>query len=144
MGSSLTGILYYGFPIPGLRELLINELKDYDDLNNQWRCQHEPVVPEDKGDYRTPEWDEWREKLVAYKGSPDHIEIDCSGTEGSDDPHYVHAIALVIYSDCEESVPLSDYDLGPHPEHDAAIKRFCEMFGIEYRQPGWHLTALYF
>lgn len=140
MGCDPQAILYYGFPIgePG------EELEfDVWDVEKAWIEKMAPPQPESDGSYQSPEWDAWREKNREWEASPENVAIWFSGCD-SYQGHYVHADALkksVTWTDC---LPISPEDIPPSHEHDAQIKAFCEFAGIEYKQPGWHLAALYF
>lgn len=139
MGADPDGIIYYGFPIEDWED---NELS-YHDINDEWEDLHRPAQPANKDDYRTPEWDEWRQRLREWQKGPENIQVDWSGGEMCE-AYYVSAEGLKLSVEWNEQIPLAGRTFGPQPEADEQLKRFCEKFGIEWKRPGWHLAARYF
>ncbi len=91
MGCDPKAILYYGIEL-GDEE----PEKDGDDsfsISEKWAELRGPKKPKDKGDYRTPEWDAWREANQEWKKTPENVEIGCSGYDASFN-YYVHCAAL--------------------------------------------------
>lgn len=140
MGCDPKGILYYGVKLDAEPEF------DDMDANDAWAEANRPAQPEDKSDYKTPAWEEWREKLRVYEKSPRNVEIDWSGTdECHDEGWYVHCEGLEKTVTWDQHLEIGGMDLAKnHPEADAAIKEFCERFGLEYKTPSWHLACRYF
>jgi len=130
-------LLYYGFPIG---EEMPDGI-DYFDASQKWEEAHRPKEPDDRSDYRTPEWDEWRARLQEWKKSPEYVEVGWSGAENCE-CYYVHAYGLLISVEWGEQIEVNL--ASPGPEWDEQIRRFCESCGLEFNQPKWYLAARYF
>lgn len=141
MSSDPSAIIYYGFPIDCPDEG--SGGKCYHDMNSEWKTHAGPQEPLDKSNFRTPDWDAWRDNVREYEKTNRHVTIAWSGASDSES-YYVSAEGIKHEVEWDEQKPLTGVDLGPQPEADRHIKEFCEMFGIEFKQPGWHLAALYF
>lgn len=144
MSTDPKGILYYGIKLDTEPEWPDDD--DYQDKNDAWKERHRPQQPEeDGGDYRTPEWDAWRAANRIYEASPKHVEIDWSGTDSChDDGWYVHCPGLEKSVTWDGHLDLAGMTLDRNSEADAALKEFCEEFGLPYKQPSWHLACQYF
>ncbi|HAR37541.1 MAG TPA: hypothetical protein DCS09_02580 [Porphyromonadaceae bacterium] len=136
MGADPEAIIYYGFPID-------KPEFDYFEASEEWKDKRKPKEPEDKGEYRTPEWDEWRSKLREWETTVENIEITWGGAEDCEQ-FYIHAPALRLSVEWGEQKPLEEVDFSKRNDADTFIELFCKQFGLEYKQPGWHLAARYF
>jgi hypothetical protein len=139
MSADPEAIIYYGFPLEDYED----EEYSYHDRNDEWEQLKRPEQPADKGNYRTPEWDAWREKMAIWSKSPENIEIEWSGGENCE-AYYIHASGLKHSVEWNEQKPLAGISFESQPEADEQLRQFCEKFGIEWKQPGWHLAARYF
>lgn len=141
MSSTPKAILYYGFPIECPDEETHG--KDYHDMNSEWSNTFGPQQPSDESNYSTPEWDQWRENNRDFEKSTRNIQIEWSGGDECE-AYYMHAEGLEQTVEWNEQKPLADIDLGVKADADSSLKEFCEMFGIEFKKPGWHLGVKYF
>lgn len=139
MSSSPEAIIYYGFPLPDFDD----DGDRSEDQNHEWNQEKRPEEPADHSDYKTPEWDVWREKFRAWEASPENIRIEWSGGE-SYEAYYVHAKGLSHSVEWSEHKPLAGVDFGPQPAADEQLRLFCDRYGIEWTKPGWHLATRYF
>jgi len=145
MGCDPKAILYYGIKLGSEPEWPEDGGVDYHTVNDDWQKMKGPKRPEDHGNYRTPEWDEWRAKLKVYEASPLSVKIDWSGTdECHDGGWYVHCDGLERCVEWDDHLNLAGFELGRNAEADAALKEFCEAFCLIWKQPSWHLACQYF
>jgi hypothetical protein len=137
MSTDPHGILFYGFPVPTLT------VDDYE-LSDIWNKEHGPPSPEDRSNYKTPEWDEWRNKNAAYEQTPQHVEVTWSGGEGCQQ-YYVHCPSYEkkVWWDKLKLITVDDLAV-PHEEAKRYLHEFCDRFNIPKGEPGWYLAALYF
>lgn len=138
MGTDVTAILFYGFPLPKLAV-------EVWDLNDEWQKEHRPDQPSDDSDVRTPEWDAWRKELCRYETTPEHVTIRFSGCE--ENPSYwLHCPCYAVSVDWEELAEISASTL-TRVDVEAAkrwLEEFCDKFNLPKRKIGWYLAARYF
>lgn len=136
MSADVTAMLFYGFPLPTLKV-------DSHDLNDEWCFTRRPKQPEDKSDYKTPEWDRWREQLRRWESTPEYVRIDFCGSEQSD-RDFIHCPCMKIKVEWNEVQKVSAADLIESPEAEKCIHEFCDQFNLPKRPAGWYLAARYF
>lgn len=136
MSTDPSGILFYGFPLPSL-------IVDYHDLNDQWEEDHAPPTPKDKSNYRTPEWDEWRERNRQWEATLENVRIDWSGGENCE-KYYLHCDGLKKSVDWDEQIVVTQADLAHQEEAAKFLHAFCDRFNLPKQQPQWHLATRYF
>lgn len=137
MGTDVSGILFYGTPLPDFDEDL-----DYHDLNDQWERLHQPKQPVDDGKYNSPEWDAWRIAKREWALSAQNIEIRWSGSENCN-AYYIHVAGLKIEADWSDQIDITSR-LGIPPDAQQWLDQFCDLFKFERVKPAWHLAARYF
>jgi hypothetical protein len=136
MSTDPHGILFYGFPIP-------TPTVDYLEVNDSWAEEFRPPQPEDRSDYRSPEWDQWRTDLRVYEQTLRHVEITWSGGDGCEQ-YYVHCPALEKKVEWDEQREITIEDLTAFDDAERYLHEFCDRFNIPKGEPGWYLAALYF
>jgi hypothetical protein len=133
MSSDATAIVFFGFRLPSLKV-------DEEELNEEWRKEFGPKEPEYKGDYKTPEWDGWRERLHAWEATPQNVAIGWCGDSG-DQKFYVHCACF------EQEVDWNFRRLELTPVTTEAhqwLNAFCDRFNLPKKEAGWHFGARYF
>lgn len=150
MGSEPHGLVFYGFPLVDEDGEPVNpwaseddEEEEGDDPYCDWgerlAIARGAAKPEHK-DYNSSDWGTFfKKKAEAKEASPINVAlagygeclIDCIVIKES----YVRA-------EWGEVLPLKT--LETKPEWDGQLREWCETLGIEYRQPGWFVAALYF
>lgn len=144
MSTDPHGILYYGIALEETeQEKFRGSDFDYHDVNDQWKQSHGPTQPDDRINYKTPEWDAWREANKAWEAGPQNVTINWYGGENCQ-RYVVHCAGLEKRVEWDEQIDLGNFILGQVPAADEWIKKFCDQVEIPYRQPTWHLAALYF
>jgi hypothetical protein len=138
MGTDASATLFYGFLLP---ELVV----DCYDLNEEWAKKHRPPQPQDKANYKTAEWDEWRRLLKAYEATPQHVEIAWSGSE-YDKQYYIHCPCYEkrVYWAKVKEILVVDLEEADVVEAKRWLHEFCDCFNLPRREPGWFLAARYF
>ena len=137
MDADIQGIIFYGFKLPRL-------VVDACDLNDKWAKEHCPPRPEDRSDYKSPEWEEWRQKLREYEATPCHVEIAWSGVE-EEPQYYVHCPCCckkVYWGEMLKLEPAQFFT-----EMDGAkqwLYAFCDRFNLPKSEPSWYLASRYF
>lgn len=135
-------ILYYGFSIGNPEETDPWPFDEdfYEVANDTWRKSHRPKEPDDNNNERfdTPEWDDWREKLVDYEKTPENIEVSRSGYDDGTN-YYVHCKCIQKSVEWDEQLTIGNTN--QHPEADKWIKQFCEETGIPFQKPTWVLAC---
>ena len=151
MGNSPHGLVFYGFA-------LVDE--DGEPVN-PWANEDDSDDEEGSSVYV-----DWQERLAIIKGAvkPGHTSYDApewkafhdkqNGVEGASPVDVVLAGYGECLIDCiviKESYVRADWGevlpiktLEALPEWDEQIREWCKTLGIEYRQPGWFVAALYF
>jgi hypothetical protein len=124
MGISSDGIFFYGMI--------------WRDEDNPWK---EPTPEElTKAKYGEPDWEELYEMRSKKKLSecPVELSIHCSFECGM--PYLAVKETLVRAS---RGHPELVKVLTVKPEWEGQLKEFCEIMGIEWRDPSWWVTSLY-
>lgn len=141
MSTDSTGKVAYGIPSTddyNIREKLESDDGDFDWENAYYEKKSGLAYP--NFDTQREEWNKWiADKRSFLNQCP--VDLMLSGSD------YELAENIVIKSTrlsaaWGEIVPIKS--LETKPEWDEAIKDFCETMGLEYRQPIWFLTSLYF
>lgn len=125
MGKSLTGRLYYGFPIDEDSEI------DYFEYEDIWKDEHNPIL-DSKSDYLS--------KFQNYLKSVNNIEIGYSGYD-AEEP-FICIVNSIIYFTTTLEIPIEILTKEMSAE-DQSIKKFCERFNIKYKQPKWNCSVSY-
>jgi hypothetical protein len=139
MGVSSDAILFYGICFNDETPECFEE--DYNDWESDWENKYGPKQPEDKGDYKGPEWDKWREEKKEFEGNGIAMEVGiyCS----YDYPMYFVAPQAHTYTvyrgDFEEITP--EMIAAPRADQIAALKEFCELHNIPYSEPKWFMVS---
>lgn len=136
MGADPEAILFYGYPLPAL-------VVDYLELNDQWENDHRPKKPEDTSNYKTPEWDEWRERVREWEKTLENVRLDWSGAEDCEQ-YYIHCAGLKKSVEWNELLAVSEYDLAHPMGAKKLLHEFCDRFNLPKDEPKWHLAARYF
>lgn len=139
MSSTASALIMFGVKLrPG------RFVPDYGEIEEEWEKTERPPEPEDKGDYKTPAWDEWRKRLEVWRKSPRAVNIElycCDETSR----YVISSTGLMLQADWQETIILTPSILARQtPEHIQALKEFCERFGLPYQEPQWLLAARYF
>lgn len=134
MSTDPSGILFCGFPLPAL-------IVDYHDLNEEWEKEFRPKEPKDKSNYRTPEWDDWRERLAEWEATVQNVKIDWSGAENCEQ-YYLHCAGLEKSVDWNDLLVINDLSIPADAER--MLHQFCDRFNLPKKSPQWHLAARYF
>lgn len=135
MSTNPHGELFWGFPVDkedvtrGDDSMFLSEASFYFEAKGIH-------VPQSK-DYKSPEWDAWREK---GKTVPGVVRLYGYGDEIK---HFVAVKESFFDSEWGEMIKLPD-GLAVKDHWRATLKEFCDVLGIPWREPAWHLTSLYF
>jgi|SRR5688572_18153690 len=145
MGQSTDGLLFYGFEIPGSEDdEALPFWKEDEDDDTDWEDFvaaklgiKEPDVPYTEA--AKPLYHiYWDQKRAAVDALGVGVETHCSG----DYPMYALAVKSASYTAYRGSpIKLSHDQLLGRNEWDDALRRFCELVGIEYQTPGWVLAS---
>lgn len=149
MGTDPHGLVFYGFPL----------VAEDGEPVNPWASEDEDDENEEELDTPSP-YTDWEEIYLKAKGlaeSTDDVKtwrekrrttLDAGGVD----------VVLAGYGEClidciviKESYVRAEWGevlplktLETKPEWDGQLREWCETLGIEYRQPGWFVAALYF
>lgn len=151
MGSTPRGILFYGFPLADTEDespLFPWGLDEYeeDDSGGWEKAYFSSVGLENLSvdhtrfrndtEYNAEVRTYWykRNEAKARLG----VDIGFAGYDG------YTSYYLSAYSCSSEWGAMTIASMEIKPEWNEKIKHFCEMVGIEYQQPAWYLTSLYF
>ena len=133
MSSDATAVVFFGFPLPLLRV-------DEGELNDEWLEEYRPKRPSDESNYKTPEWDEWRARLEAWKATPQFVEIDWCGSE-DEKRYFIHCPCFetrIKWDLCELKTATDT------SEAQKWLDEFCDRFNLPKKRAKWHLGARYF
>lgn len=136
MGADPEAILFYGFPLPALN---VSHL----DLNDGWADDHKPPKPEDRSDYHTPEWKQWRERLHEWERTLENVEVEWSGSENCEQ-YFIHCAGIQKRVEWNELHVISVGDLEVPLDARGMLHKFCDRFNLPKAEPQWHLAARYF
>lgn len=138
MGMSIDADIFFGFTFDeGYPNFDLYEAVE--EWNKQWR----PTEPEDRNDYKTPEWEAWREKLHAWEKTGPGLE---SGTAGHSDGGHREWVGLMGYRLSAywypEEIPA---DLIREPEAEAVkvLTDFLQKHQVGELKIGWFLAPSY-
>jgi len=124
MGISSTGLFFYG--------LL------WKDEEKPWK---QPTPSElEKAKYGEPDWEELFEMRsgTSAKDSPVISHIHCSFDFS------MHLVAIrETFVKAYRGDPQQATILSVKPEWEPQLRRFCEIMGIQWRDPAWWVTSLY-
>ena len=140
MSTDATAMLVFGVK---LRKG--NFTLDHSELDDEWEKLYGPMQPPDDGKYQSPEWDAWRDAREEFeKNNPWNVktELYCSG----DEPRYiVSSPSISITVDWDETAEITPETLAKATdEHRAALREYCDRFGIPWSEPKWYLMARWF
>lgn len=101
-----------------------------------------------KEEFRTVDYDyhamnDAYERLRAYEATEEHVTIRWFGAEDCK-RYVVHCEPLEKRVEWDKQIDLGFGPLPQHPEADEWIAKFCKQFKLPFKQPTWHLAALYF
>jgi hypothetical protein len=136
MSADPTAILFYGFPLPRL-------VVDYHDLNEQWVGGRRPKQPDDRSDYKSPEWEDWRTRLREWEATVENAKISWSGSEQCEQ-FFVHCAGLKKSVEWNELLAVSADDLSHPTGAKEMLHAFCDKFNLPKGEPQWYLAARYF
>jgi hypothetical protein len=141
MSIQVNAVLYYGIRLP---EFEATEENDYGDKANAlWDDSHAPTMPNDTSDYKTPEWDAWRQRNKGYESTPEHVRLTWFGAEDYE-TYCVLCPCLTKSVHLDKQIDLgAPVTLERHQAADVWLHEFCEKFNLPYKQPTWHLAAHY-
>ena len=134
MGRDVHGKLFWGFPVDSE-----DVTRGDDTLFLSEGAYYLPAkgIPEPQSkDYTSPEWDAWRKQCETVPGV---VRLYGYGDEVK---HFVAVKESYFDSEWGEMTKLPDLAVKDHWE--ATLRDFCETLNIPWREPGWHLTSLYF
>ena len=133
MGMDLNGILFYGFPL----EEDAFDGEDWEDLYTTKRGLRQPASK----DYQSIEWHTyWAQKRELLKA----LKVTIQRCGYNAEVKFVQFDDLSVRSE-DWSVTPVDLDFTDLEVEDArnSIRDFCEVMGIEFQEPWFHITAIY-
>lgn len=85
-------------------------------------------------DYKSPKWDAWRAALRDFEKSPLAITEEFCGYGDSLRP-CIASQSLTLRTYGTAGLEINPDELQATPQHDAALKEFCEQAGFPWQQP---------
>jgi hypothetical protein len=146
MGTNPYGKVFYGFALVDEDGEAIEPEGPWEqnDLYSGWEefyIEKQGGLPRpDSQDYRGPEWSEWRAKRKALMDSCP-ADVVLVGSE-------YNLISCIVIRDSYAQAEWSEIKplkaTGTKPDWDQQLRDWCELMGIEWREPGWYVASLYF
>jgi hypothetical protein len=135
MGVSTDAILFWGITF----EEGADYLDDIDDRAEEAEEEDEAREvprPEDRGDIRSPEWEEWRGRFWAWKKEQPTVGRHCSG----DYPmYYVTVGGSERRASRGSAVEVTSLEV--EPGWGPKLKAYCERLGLPWSEPKWWLVS---
>lgn len=133
MGQSADAMMYYGI------ELGDTLTTDWYELSKQWQKDHYPKQPEDRSDYKTPEWDAWQKARKEWEATPENIRIE---THGSSSMCFVSVHRHFRRAYRNYRTEFDPTTMVATDEDRAMLKKFLEWAHVPYvGEPKWMLCS---
>jgi hypothetical protein len=144
MSTEPEGKVFYGLALVDEHGDGVEPEGPWDSLRYDWEkfyIERKGGLPEPGGtSCRTPEWDKWRADRRALLEAGG-VDVEMAGYEDN-------LISLIVIresyirAEWSEIKPLKS--LEAKPEWDQKLHDWCELMGVEWREPGWYVASLYF
>lgn len=148
MGTDPHGLVFYGFALVDEEGQAIEPWQDEDedvslycDWEKSWIKKHGGLPPKPSNlDYQSQEWNDWR---ATYRAMMDACSVKVALAGYGE--NLINCIVIkesYVRAEWTEILPIKS--LETKAEWDKQLQEWCNLLGVEYRQPGWHVACLYF
>lgn len=148
MGTYPYGLVFYGFALvdengqaiePWESEDVDEEVSLYTDWQERLTEKKGNAMPKHK-EWSAPEWGAfWEKQRAVEEASP--VKVALAGYS----ENLINCIVVkesYVRVEWADILPITNLEI--KPEWDKQLQEWCNLLGVEYRQPGWHVACLYF
>lgn len=139
MGQDCTALLVFGVILPKGRFEV-----DSSECDDEWLNIEVPKP--NNSDYKSPEWDEWRNRCDAYEKSPRYVASELFGGDGNS-RYCICASAITVLVEWQETAEITPEVFATATDaHRQAIREYMHKFDLpgKDKEPRWWLLSRYF